>query len=348
LLTFTQMDLNSARQAISGYLSGPLALALSFVFMSQVRLTRHELNRIFCCFLVPLAGVAFLCYSGTFGAAEVTFGNSSNHDTSGGFGPNQVSAVLGFGVVCALFWFLTEKRRPQLRGLLLLLAFWFAVQSALTFSRTGLYLTGLSAAVGVMPLLRDSRARWIALGLATATFLLAHFLVVPRLNAFTQGALENRFRSTNLSGRAEFWTTELGLWMAHPLLGVGVGVSDSTRTEFGVAGVQSHTEYTRMLAEHGVLGLAALVALMGCIYRILRQPSTTYGKALCLALVTFGLLFMVVSAMRMALPAFALGLASARLLPERRNGPNLRPLISPGQLGRTARRAGFRQSSIQT
>jgi hypothetical protein len=348
LLTFARMDLDSARQTISGNLSGPLALALSLVFMSQVRLTCQEITRILCCFLVPLAGVAFLCYSGTFGAAEVTFGSSSNHAASGGFAPNQVSAELGFGILCALFWFLLVRRSRQLKGLLLLLALWFAVQSGLTFSRTGLYLTGLSAAVGVMPLLRTARARWTTLGLATATFLLAHFLVVPCLDAFTQGAFENRFRNTDLSSRADFWTTELRLFMTHPLLGVGVGVSDSTRMEAGESGIQAHTEYTRLLADHGLLGLAALVVLMWCVYRGFRQPRTTYGMAFCWAMTTFGLLFLVVSATRLALPALAFGLAPVRFLPNRGSRPNLRPASSLRQPGRGARLAGLRQRPAQS
>ena len=339
LLTFTQMGIDFARQAISTYLFGPLALAMSLTFMSQVRLTRQELIRRFCSFLVPMTGVAFLCYSATFGAAQVNFGSSSNHDTSGGFAPNQVSAVLGFGILCALFWFLAERGRPQTRVLLFLLALWFAIQSALTFSRTGLYLAGSSAAVGVLPLLRNSRARWIVLGLATAAVLLANFLVVPWLNTFTQGALGARFESTNLSGRAEFWKTEIQLCIEHPIFGVGVGMSDFTRTEGGENGIQAHTEYTRMLADHGLFGLAALVVLATFVYFGLRQPRTPYGTAFCWASATYGLLFMVVSDTRLALFALALGLGSVRLLRERRSRTNLRGFTVSSQLGKTARPA---------
>jgi len=329
--TMIQMDLDSARQALSGTLAGPLAMALSLFFLSQVQLTQSQLVKIFFCFIVPLCGVAFLCYSGTFGAAEVAFGRTSNKGASGGFGPNQVSATLGFGILCALFWFLTEKGRPQVRVLLGLLMAWFAVQSALTFSRTGLYLTGLSVAIGVMPLLRNARARWTVLGLATLTFLLAYFLVVPWLDSFTGGALGDRFRNTNLTNRDKFWKAELQMWKAHPILGVGVGVSDSMRMEGDVGEVQAHTEYTRLLAEHGMLGLAAQTILLVCLHAALRRARCPYALAVCLAMVTFGLLFMVVSATRLALLALAFGLASASAVPERASRPAQRLTVQPSR-----------------
>jgi hypothetical protein len=321
-LTLFQMDVFSAREAVSASLSGPLAIATSFAFMSQVRMTPQQVCRALLCFVVPMTGAAFLCYAGTFGASEVSFGRSSNMAASGGFGPNQVSATLGFGIICALFCLLVEKGRLPLKGLLLVLILWFGVQSGLTFSRTGLYLAGLSAFAGALPLLRNPRARWTVLALAITVFVVAHFVLLPLMDHFTGGAFQDRFQDTSLTDRDMLMTRQMQIWLSHPVLGVGAGVVDSVTSSLPY---RAHTEYTRLFAEHGVFGFAALILLLACVYRAFRQARTPHAKAFCLAMALFGLLFMVVSATRLAVLALALGFASVRLIPECRPARNIAP-----------------------
>ena len=321
-LTMAQMDLLSAREAVSNSLSGPAAIAVSMAFMSCVRLTLQQVCRALCWFVVPTAGVAFLCYAGTFGASEITFGASSSKGASGGFGPNQVSAALGFGMLCALFWFLLERGRLPLKGLLLVLILWFGVQSGLTFSRTGLYLAGLCACVGALPLLRSARARWTVSALAITVYVVAHFVLLPALDRFTGGAFQQRFENKDLTHRDVLMAQQLQIWLSHPVLGVGAGVVDAENTSLVY---RAHTEYTRLAAEHGLFGFAALVILLACVYRGFRQARTPYATAFCLAMAVFGLLFMVVSATRLAVLALALGFACVRLVPGCQLGMKLGP-----------------------
>jgi len=321
-LTLAEMDLPSAREAVSNSLSGPLAIAASFAFMSGVRLTPQQVCKALLWFVVPMAGVAFLCYAGTFGAAAVSFGHTSNKAASGGLGPNQVSAALGFGVLCGLLWFFLQKGSLPLKGVLLLLILWFGVQSGLTFSRTGLYLAGLCAGVGALPLLRNPRARWTVSVLAITVYTAARFFLLPMLNHYTGGAFRERFQNQSLTHRDVLMTQQMQIWLSHPVLGVGAGVVDSVSSSLAY---RAHTEYTRLFAEHGLFGLAALVILLACVYRAFRQARTARAKALCLAMASFGLLFMVVSATRLAVVALAFGLASVRLVPEYRSGRKLVP-----------------------
>ena len=67
------------------------------------------------------------------------FGRQSNVEASGGFGANQVSALLGMGCIAAFLCLLEGKGRWQLKLLFIGLMLEFAVQSALTFSRAGIY-----------------------------------------------------------------------------------------------------------------------------------------------------------------------------------------------------------------
>ena len=321
-LTMADSELWSPRQAVSDSLSGPLAIAVAFAFMSQVTLTPRQVCRTLLCFAVPMTGVAFLCYSGTFGASEVFFNNDSNKAASGGYGPNQVSAALGFGVLCGIFCLLTGEGRLPLKGLLLLLCLWFGVQSGLTFSRTGLYLVGICTFTGVLPLLRNARARWAALASVVILFVVVNFALLPMLNNFTGGAFEERFENQSLTHRDDIMLGQMRIWLAHPILGVGPGVVDSVESSLGF---RAHTEYTRLVAEHGAFGIAALIILLSCVYRAFRQARTPYAKAFCLAMATYGLLFMAVSSTRLAVVALAFGLASVRVTPENKSARKLVP-----------------------
>src|SRR5262245_24549302 len=88
-----------AQGALSFNLSGPFALMVSCWFFSQVRIKTEELYRLFYWMIVPIAGIAARAISRTYTAEDIRFADASNRVTSGGFGPNQVSSILGLGVM---------------------------------------------------------------------------------------------------------------------------------------------------------------------------------------------------------------------------------------------------------
>lgn len=63
----------------------------------------------------------------------------------------------------------------------------------------------------------------------------------PSLNAFTGGAVENRFSDTSSSGRDDLTSADLELFRSAPLFGLGVGVAKYERinTETAFAGVEA-------------------------------------------------------------------------------------------------------------
>src|SRR6185436_18316407 len=94
-----------------------------------------------------------LAISGTL-AATIRFAVHSTDKTSGGFGPNQVAALLGLAALLAFFFLLHDKTTPALKGVLLASIFVFATQSAMTFSRGGLYAAAGAAMLAAIFLLR--------------------------------------------------------------------------------------------------------------------------------------------------------------------------------------------------
>jgi O-antigen ligase len=142
------------------------------------------------------------------------------------------------------------------------------------------------------------------------------FVIWPRLEALTGGAIGERFSSTSSSGRDLLIQADLKTWSENPIFGAGPGLGAKNRIEF-FKSAAAHTEYSRMLAEHGLLGLMSLVTL-GLMAAASIRGSTRLEKTLAAALLVYSLLQMTVDGMRLAAPGFAFGLAAARLVVPRR------------------------------
>jgi O-antigen ligase len=100
--------------------------------------------------------------------------------------------------------------------------------------------------------------------------------------------------------------SEMQMFWDNPILGVGVGRNREIREkETGIESA-SHNEITRMLAEHGFLGLIDLIILLCTpivLFIINRQ------NILALSFLVFWLLTINHAAMRLAAPAFVYALS---------------------------------------
>ena len=133
------------------------------------------------------------------------------------------------------------------------------------------------------------------------------FVVLPQLDRLTQGTLLARFESVNTSRRDEIARDDLEAFLAHPVGGLGPGGRFVSEGRWEVA----HTELTRLLAEHGLLGVAALLVLFVMAFQTLRGARTLQEKALVAALLAWSFITMSHAAMRIVAPSLAFGLASA-------------------------------------
>lgn len=309
-LTVLALDLDEARQQISFNLSGPLCLTLCVVFFSNLRLTTAQLRNTFLVSIASIVTIAVIAYLSTVTAIDLEFNGQSNSVTSGGFGPNQVSAMLGLACMFCLLLVLDRAMPWRFRATLLGIAILFATQAALTFSRGGIALAFAGLFVASLYLVRGRRSKLVLVGLAGVLFLVGKFVVVPKLDDFTEGKLTARYTYAKTSHRTTLAGYDLEIFEDHPLLGVGPGVASSLRGDLGRFGA-AHTEFTRMLAEHGFLGLISLVLLFALIIKTIRRARTLEARALVSAMSIWFLLFLLVNAMRLAAPALVFGLASA-------------------------------------
>lgn len=306
--TAVALGAEEAREAVSFNLAGPAALFVCSWFFSQVRLTPAQLQPLLLALVAPAVGIAAIAvHSIANTAGEIQF-SDSNFITSGGFGPNQVAAVLGLGALFSLLFVLTSRTSFKLRAVMLCCVAALAAQSALTFSRGG-FLIFLASALTIFPLMFKSKGAAVKL-LPAAGFLLlvGYFVVVPYLDAFTKGAIFERFQDTRMSRREDLIEADMQAWNDSPLYGVGVGMSKEYHEAAVNISAASHTEFSRLLAEHGMLGAAALcLILVAGLMNVARSRSPA-AKAVAASCVCWSLLFMFANATRLVAPSFVFGL----------------------------------------
>lgn len=308
-LTVEQVGWTLARDAFSFNLSGPFALAVAVLYFSSVKAESLDLELILFSLLGPILGVLAICTYGTLTASFIQFDTESNFATSGGFGPNQVSALLGLGALLSLL-LAFQHARPWMRWTFFALTGAFLVQGVLTFSRGGVINAVVCMGFLCVHLIRQPRVRIMVLGvLVTFTFLGAA-VILPRLNQFTGGALQERYSSTSGGLRKTIVEEELDIWREHPMMGVGPGMSKYYRTDLLGFEVASHTEFTRLMSEHGTLGLLALMVLVGIAVGFYLKAPTVLEKAWVSAFSGWAFIEMSHSAMRIVAISLLFGLAT--------------------------------------
>ena len=298
----------TAREYIGFNLSGPLSLAVSVMFFSQRSFRSVDIKQIAWGVVVPLVGVAGLAVNGILTTEEIVFTDESNFVTSGGFGPNQVSAVLG---LAALFLFLIalSERRNFVQFFCALLAVFFIVFSVLTFSRGGIYNFGIAVLLSTVHFLRSSRSRGILLLIIIGGGLVGGYWIYPRLDEFTNGKLTSRYANFDTTNRLEIAQREIEAGLSYPLFGSGPGMAKFFVYEKTGVLAAAHTEYSRVLGEHGVLGLFALAILGLMALSTYRRTPHWMARTWVIALLAWPLMEMTHAAMRLAAIGFLFGLA---------------------------------------
>ena len=312
-ITVLDVGPSAGRTQIVFNLAGPLALAAGTAMFSLVRFSPRDFRRVVYLGIAPVASIWIIAFTALLQVEEFT--TESSKEAVGGFGPNQVSTILGLGALLAILWGFRDNSSIH-RLVLGVAGLTFLAQSVLTFSRGGLYNT-LAAllAVGVLYVRRPGRifGALVVLGLVVAM----GALLFNRVDDFTDGNLGKRFSDTNVTGRDELARDDLSIWAQEPVTGVGAGQSRFARTGLR-EGSAAHTEFTRLLAEHGVLGLMALGVLGVIAAQNLRGRVELWEQAWSLALMVWTAAAMANAAMRVGAISLAFALAAVRaVVPDR-------------------------------
>lgn len=306
ILTLEQFDLNRARQQIAFNLSGPFALFISGWFFSNIKFKRFEFQQLLIGMLAPILSIAAYATLGMLSLGTIEWTTESNLQTSGGFGPNQISMILGLGALATLMLLtLASVKARFMRGMIGLVGIWLIAQALLTLSRGGVLSAVIATAVYTAHIIATprQRARFIFASIIVIPFIFLFLL--PRLDEFTSGYLRLRYQEMDLTNRDVILMTELKVFAENPLFGVGPGVGGKARD------AAAHTEYTRMLAEHGIPGLLSLALLGIALARAYLKSRDALSRGIRGGAAIWGLTTMTHAAMRIAAMPFMLALSFA-------------------------------------
>lgn len=261
------------RKKIMFNLLGPFSLVFASLYTYNKRISLSRLNECLFAASGPLISILALIIVFTpSNKAEVFEGTTSNFVTSGGFGPNQMSVILGLGVFIFFVQFFFNTKEKLFSYLSLFLFFVFAYRGLITFSRGGM-LTALAMVLVfcyVVFRLLNKHARTKFLGVFSLLLVLvigAWFYSSYQTGGLIDKRYNNqdaagRMKESRMSGREDIMETDLKYFYDNPVFGVGPGIGGMMRGEDGLQGVQAHSEPTRLLAEHGSFGLIILLLLV--------------------------------------------------------------------------------------
>ena len=261
------------RKKIMFNLLGPFSLVCASLYTYDKNITLNKFNELLYVMTGPLISILAAVIIYTPSNREEVFENtSSNFATSGGFGPNQISVILGLGAFVFFIQFFFNRKEKLYSYLSLFLFFLFAYRGLITFSRGGM-MTSLAMVLTFCYMvykLLNNEARSKFTGVFTLLFVLSiaawiftsyqtDGLIDKR---YTNRDAAGRFKESKMSGREDIMETDLKFFYDNPVFGVGPGIGGMLRDEEGLTGVQAHSEPTRLLAEHGSFGLIILFLLV--------------------------------------------------------------------------------------
>lgn len=304
------------RKAIAFNISGPVCLGVSAIYCYQRAITFDRLKGVFTAFCLPLIAILVYLFLYTPSIKDVVTNTQSNFETSGGFGPNQMATILGFGVFLFFTQMLVNSQSKKLQILNGFFVLFFAFRGIVTFSRGGV-ITGIVMIVLLLIVLyfKSNALGKSKIGLVLVFSFLAAIGVWGYTSLQTSGLINKRYanedargrkKESTLTGRELLIESELQMFLDNPIFGIGVGKNKEYREEKTGIVAASHNEITRMLAEHGTLGIIDLLILL---FTPLVLYLNNRQHIFVLSFLAFWLLTINHAAMRLAAPAFVYALS---------------------------------------
>ena len=260
------------RKTILFNLSGPLCLTFAAIFCYGRTISFKNMLRLLDYMVYPIMSMAVYVTIYTPDIRDVVTGTASNAALSGGYGPNQVAIMFGLGVFILLTRLLIPYKNILVHWSMMVFLPLMAYRALLTFSRGGVLVAGIMSLVFIGILYWNSN-----LNLKTKTTLRlmaimgAGILVWGYTTFQTDGMINKRYANEDAlgrekdnltTGRGELLTVELDNFKNNPFFGIGAGQGKfEFAEELGITSA-SHNEIARMLSEHGMFGIFALLVLI--------------------------------------------------------------------------------------
>jgi hypothetical protein len=287
---------------------GLIDFSLGIVFFGGLYLSKHKINIKEIVRLMVYALIVALIYAFILAPKydDVNFDLTANFETTGGFGSNQVSTAFGLALFLLFYlWFTGNSFTGFSTKLDLVLALFFLFQGLLTFSRGGiiggilgivlLFLSVLVSRLRISVHQQIIKAKRIIL-YSVPLF----FVLILGANLLTKGQLLLRYQGESAgtlagtkekdinsltTGRFDIFIGDVKLFEENSIFGVGVDQSRYFRNTH--EGVVAHVEFSRLLAEHGLMGLVIGCFLFSIIFSKLYLLKTEHSILYILFVIGF-------------------------------------------------------------
>jgi hypothetical protein len=316
LSTFVLNFDTNIRKAIAFNISGPVCLGIASLYTYRRKIALEQINDVILSMGLPIITCMVYLTLYTPNIRDVVTSTQSNFATSGGYGPNQVATFMGLGMFIFFSRVILESPSKFMLVTNLIVALNISYRGMLTFSRGGM-VTGFMMIVLLMLFLyfkSNYRGR-VKLNYIVVFVTLAMMVTWGYTSFQTGGLIDKRYanqdakgrvKESQLTGREEIAQNEINTFFNNPIFGVGVGKGAEIREDETGIRVLSHDEITRMLAEHGTLGIIALLILF---FTPLVLYLENKFNMFMMCFVLFWLLTINHAAMRTAAPAFVYSLS---------------------------------------
>jgi hypothetical protein len=280
-------------------LLAPVNLCLAVWYFYKRPIKSEYIPKLIIVMVLPLISALAYTVIKTPDYDQIEFILGANFDTTGGFGSNQVSTIFGLGLFLTFYlWY----NRMTISGLRILdggIVFLFTFQGLLSFSRGGM----IGGAVAILLYLlfnknidtvrvkstkKNSKFLIPALALVLISVFFANEVTKGQLllryqgeTAGTLAGAKEKDLNSITTRRSSIFEGDFQLFKEN-LLGVGAGASKYLReTENGFL---THVEFSRLLAEHGVLGLLFFLVFSLLPFFLLRKQYSSGYRGLLIAL----------------------------------------------------------------
>jgi hypothetical protein len=316
LTTFVLNFETNLKNSIAFNISGPVCLGVASIYAYRRKIPLNEMNTILLSMGLPIVTCMVYLTFYTPRIQDVITSTQSNFAASGGFGPNQVATVLGLGMFIFFSRIILESRTKFMLALNLLIAINMSFRGMVTFSRGGM-VTGFLMIILLLLFLytKSNYTGRVKLNYIIVFIGVAMVATWTYTSFQTGGLIDKRYanqdargrvKESKFTGREEVAKTEIDMFLKNPIFGVGVGKGVEVRRAETGDGTLSHDEITRMLAEHGSLGIVGLLILF--FTPLVLYLENKFNMFL-LCFLAFWFLTINHAAMRTAAPAFVYSLS---------------------------------------
>ena len=320
------------RTNIAFVLSGPVCLGAAALFCYDRKVTREQIMDIIMYMSLPIISTTTYIFFYNPSVKDVLYGTASNNAASGGFGPNQVSTVLGLGIFCLVVRLFLRSPTLFLKIFNLLLLGAITFRCIVTFSRSGIAGAIIVVVAFLYSLFSKSSAKQMSQIMGSFILLMLLLIITWSISSNqTRGLIDMRYLNLDSkgnekadisTGRLDLFNEEISGFIHNPFIGIGASRIKDVRVETIGRHLPSHNEIGRLLSEHGLLGLFILGILIfkPLAFRTINKRNYYFYAFLCFWFATINH-----SGMRIAAPSFIYALALLNIIPNASIRKNLRP-----------------------